>query len=39
MYEATATTADDDTMAEEGGETTEGKSIRKRIPCPFDPSQ
>ncbi|KAK3825534.1 MAG: methyltransferase TRM13-domain-containing protein [Benniella sp.] len=38
MYEATAATADDDTMAEEGGESTEGKSIRKRIPCPFDPS-
>lgn len=28
-----------DAAAAQGGQTTEGKPLRRRIPCPFDPSQ
>lgn len=38
MLEESATSTANDTTTEEGGEGTEGKSVRKRIPCPFDPS-
>ncbi|KAF9988031.1 hypothetical protein BGZ65_000205 [Modicella reniformis] len=38
MHEVTTTSTVDSTVAEESGDNVEGKSVRKRIPCPFDPS-
>ncbi|KAI8605742.1 methyltransferase TRM13-domain-containing protein [Dissophora ornata] len=38
MYEVTATPASDKAAAGETVESVEGNAIRKRIPCPFDPT-